>query len=461
MSKEAINSLPGQGSAAQSLFGIPVPADTWPSGPEPDAVRGAARVQRPDRRQMRMQMSSLDAMLCEDHQARVVWEYVQGADLTCLYDSIRAVEGRCGRDAIDPAMLMALWLYATLDGVGSARELDRLCKDHVAYEWICGGVSVNYHTLSDFRTGNVELLDRLLTQSAAALMHEGLVTMNRVAQDGMRVRASAGTSSFRREATLERLEAEARQQVEALRQELQDDPAAATKRQQAARERARRERVERIARARKVLPEVLAKKKPDKKDQARASSTDPDARFMKMSDGGVRPAVNVQFATDTQSQVITGVDVGNVGSDMGQMDPMIQQHQERYGQRPQEMLADGGFASRDDIDAATQAQPPTTVYAPVQMSRKEEGKPCYQRQPADTDAVAQWRERMSTPEAQVIYKQRAATAECVNALARNRGMRQFLVRGLQKIKAVVLWFALAHNLVRAATLRRQVAVAIG
>jgi len=453
MSKQASNSASGQGSKPAVLLETGLPA-----GSPPEAAGGAARVQRPDRRQMRMQMYCLEAMLAEDHQARVVWEYVEGLDLACLYDSIRAVEGRAGRDAIDPRILMALWLYATLDGVGSARELGRLCEDHVAYQWICGGVSVNYHTLSDFRTANVELLDRLLTRGVAGLMHEGLVTMNRVAQDGMRVRAHAGTSSFRRDKTLDRLEQEAKQQVEALRKELQDDPGAANKRQQAARERARRERQERIARARQVLPDVQARKRPDKKEQARASTTDADARFMKMGDGGIRPAVNVQLASDTPTQIITGVEVGNVGSDMGQMSPMIDQHKDRYGQPPGEMLVDGGFAAREDIDSATRADPPTIVYAPVQKSRKEEGKNCYQRQPGDTDAVAQWRERMSTPDAQAIYKERAATAECVNALARNRGMRQFLVRGLRKIKAVVLWFALAHNLVRAAFLRRQAAV---
>jgi transposase len=405
--------------------------------------------------------SSLDAMLAEDHQARVVWEYVEGLDLTCLYDSIRAVKGHAGRDPIDPRILMALWLYATLDGVGAARELDRLCEAHVAYQWICGGVSVNYHTLSDFRTANVELLDRLLTQSVAGLMLEGLVTMNRVAQDGMRVRANAGSSSFRRGETLKRLEQEAQEQVETLRKELQDDPAAANKRQRAARERARRERQERIARARKEFSTVEQAKRPDEKDKARASTTDPEARFMKMGDGGMRPAVNVQFATDTDSRIITGADVSNVGGDKGQMAPMIEQHKDRYGGPPGEMLIDGGFASREDIDSASTAEPPTVVYAPVQKSRKDKGKNCYERQPADTDAVAQWRQRMSTPEAKEIYKQRASTAEWSNAMARNRGMQQFLVRGLEKVKAVVLWFALAHNLVRAATLRRQVAVAVG
>jgi len=455
MSKEATNSLPEPESGPSALFELEPPAS-----PPPVVLTGTARVRRPDRHQLRMQTFSLEGLLAEDHQARVVWEYVEGLDLSCLYAVIRAVEGRPGRDRIDPRILMALWLYATLDGVGSARQVARLCEEHVAYQWICGGVSVNYHTLSDFRTANVELLDRLLTQSVAALMHEDLVTLQRVAQDGMRVRANAGTSSFRRGPKLERLEAEAREQVEALRKELQDDPGACSRRQQTARARARRERQERIARARQVLPEVQAKKPPAKQDQARASSTDADARFMKMGDGGIRPAVNVQLATDTQSQIITGVEVSNNGSDMGQLAPMLDQHKDRYGQPPGEMLADGGFAARADIDSAARAEPPTTVYAPVQKSRKEEGKMCYDRQPGDTEAVAQWRQRMATPEAKEVYKERAATAECVNALARNRGMQQFLVRGLRKIKAVVLWFALAHNLVRAAFLRQQAAVAM-
>jgi len=287
-----------------TLFAIPAP-----SPPESDRdPAGRPRLRRPDRFQVRMQMSSLDALLPEDHQARVVWQYVEGLDLGCLHESIRAVQGRPGRDHIDPRILMALWLYATLDGLGSARELARLCEDHVAYRWICGGVSVNYHTLSDFRTAHVALLDRLLTQSVAGLMLEGLVTINRVAQDGMRVRASAGTSSFRRAQTLERLEAEARQQVEALRKELQDDPGAADRRRRAARERARRERQERIVRARQEVSKVERAKRADKKDQARASTTDPDARFIKMPDGGIRPAVNVQLATDTDSGIISGAD---------------------------------------------------------------------------------------------------------------------------------------------------------
>jgi len=417
-------------------------------------------VQRVNRHQMEMRTVALDALLPEDHQARLVWEYVEGVDLVPLYEPIRAVEGRAGRDAIDQKILLALWLYATLDGVGSARQLDRLCSDHVAYQWICGGVSVNYHTLSDFRTGHTEFLDELLTRSVATLTHQDLVTLHRVAQDGMRVRASAGAASFRRRKTLEECQSEAQKQVESLRDELEADPGASSKRQEAARKRAARERSERIRRALDELPDVESKKKPAERDKARVSTTDPEARVMKMGDGGFRPAHNVQFATDTESQVITGVDVINTGSDQGQMSPMVEQHQERYGRAPDEMLVDGGFAKHDDIEKVSSPENGTEVYAPVQKPKKGDRDPHAPR-PGDSEVIAEWRRRMGTPEAKAIYKERASTAECVNAIARNRGLRQFLVRGLAKVRAVALWFALAHNLMRAVALRAQAAAAAG
>lgn len=442
------NNLPGsEGPEEQNLL-FAMPAGECAA---PPAGRGRPRVQRADRQQVLLRTQALDGLLPDDHQARVVWQYVEGLDLTALYERIRAVEGRAGREAIDPKILMALWLYATLNGVGSARQLDRLCRDHVAYEWICGGVSVNYHTLADFRTEHVEVLDGLLTASVATLMHQGLVTLQRVAQDGMRVRASAGASSFRREPTLRECRLAAQQQIEALRKELEQDPGSCAKRQQAARQRAATERAERIARALAELPKVQASKKLDEKDKARASTTDPEARVMKMADGGFRPAHNVQFATDTASQVITGVEVVNVGSDLGQMAPMVEQHRQRYGQAPQQMLVDGGFAKKEDIEEVSQPEVGTTVYAPVQKPKKE-GQDPHAARAGDSEAVAAWRVRMGTEPAKEIYKERASTAECVNAIARNRGLRQFLVRGLPKVRAVALWFALAHNLMRAVTL---------
>jgi transposase len=449
MNKQASNLPASEGPMEQNmLFAVP---SAEPGSGQLAQPRGRARVQRPERRQVLMQMQALDDLLSEDHQARLVWQYVEGLDLTRLYEQIKAIEGRAGRDPIDPKILMALWLYATLDGVGSARQLDKLCRDQVAYQWICGGVSVNYHTLADFRTDHVDLLDELLTASVATLMHQGLVTIKRVAQDGMRVRASAGAASFRREPTLQECRIEAQQQIEALRKELEQDAASCTKRQEAARQRAAGERAERIARALAEIPKVQASKKADEKDKARASTTDAEARVMKMPDGGYRPAYNVELATDTASQVITGVDVVNVGSDQGQMAPMVEQHQRRYRQPPGEMLVDGGFAKKEDIETVSKPEVGTTVYAPVQKPKKE-GQDPHAARPGDSEVVAAWRVRMGTESAKEIYKERASTAECVNAIARNRGLRQFLVRGLPKVRAVALWFALAHNLMRAAAL---------
>ncbi len=418
---------------------------------------GTPRVKHPQRDQIEFRACCWNDLLPDGHQARIVWDYVKSLDLSALYERIRAVERHVGRSAIDPRILFALWLYATLRGVGSARELDRRCsaqQGEVPFQWICGGVSVNYHTLADFRTAHVELLDQTLTTSVAVLMQEGLVTLDRVAQDGMKVRASAGAASFRRRTTLEEHLAQAQEQIEALKAELDADPAAANRRQQAARERAARERAERLQKALEQLSEVEAKKKSSEKEKARASTTDAEARVMKMADGGFRPAYNVQLGTDTETQIISGVDVLNSGGDQGKMAPMVDQHEERYEKTPDEMLVDGGFAKKDDITRVSPPAGKTTVYAPVQKSKKDDLDPHTPRE-KDSPAVAEWRVRMATDKAKMIYRERAATAECVNAIARNRGLQQFRVRGSPKVKAVILWYVLAHNLMRALALRAE------
>jgi len=416
--------------------------------PEPAPTPGVPRLREANRTQVCLRPVDLEGLLPEDHRARIVWAYVEGLDLTPLYQEITAIEGEAGRPATDPKILLALWLYATLEAMGAARALDRLCTTHVAYQWLCGGVPMNYHTLADFRTAQGACLDRLLTQGVAALMAQGLVTLERVAQDGVRVRASAGAASFRRRKTLEACLAEAAAQIQTLRAELDADPASATRRQQRARERAARERQARVAQALAVLPALEAKKKPEDRTKARASTTDPEARVMKMADGGYRPAYNLQFATDTTSQVIVGVDATNAGTDHGQLAPMVDQLEARHAEVPRATLVDGGFATKEDIEAVSDR---TTVYAPVQKPKDPTRAP-HVPLPTDTPAVAAWRERMGTPEAQVIYRERAATAECVNAQARNRGLRQLGVRGRAKVRTLALWYAVAHNLARAIAL---------
>ncbi|MBI2297811.1 MAG: IS1182 family transposase [Armatimonadetes bacterium] len=395
----------------------------------------------PERQQVEWRELSLDDTLPEDHEARGLWAYVAGLDLSALEAQIQSVAGGAGHPAADPRLLTALWLYATFKGVGSARELDRLCREHLVYRWLCGGVSVNYHSLADFRVAHEEFLEALLTASVAALLEQELVSLERVAQDGMRVRASAGAASFRRQKTLESCLEQAEEQMAALKAEAAGDGAAGSRRRRAARERAARERQARVTAALAVLPEVAAKKKAGEREQARASTTDPEARVMKMADGGFRPAHNVQFATDTGSGFILGVEVTNSGSDMGQLAPMVKQIEARCGQPPGAMLVDGGYTKLEDIE---QVSGRTEVYAPVPKP-KDPARDPHQPLARDSEAVAAWRVRMGTAEAKASYKERAATAELVNAQARNHGLRQLPVRGQRKVRCIALWYAHAEN----------------
>jgi transposase len=426
-------------------------------GPREREERGRPRLQRPRREQITLRPSDLESLLPPEHRARLVWAFVEGLDLSAFHARIRATEGHSGRPPIDPAILVALWLYATLEGVGSARALDRLCDEHDAYRWIAGGVGVNYHTLADFRVAAAELLDELLVQSVAALLSTGEVSLARVAHDGVRVRASAGAGSYRGRRGLGRALEDATAQVTALRDELDDDPAATSRRTAAARERAARERESRVRRALDALPELEAAKararargkKGRPVSEARVSTTDAEARVMRMGDGGYRPAYNGQFTTDVASGLVCGVGVTNVGSDQGELVPAVERLEHAFGQRPAEMLVDGGYVSLAEIDHLAACG--TVLYAPPMTGRPRPDQRA-SRHP-DSPAVAEWRARMSSDAAGAIYRLRAATAEWVNALARNRGLQQYRVRGLEKVRSVLLWFALAHNLDRTLAIR--------
>jgi transposase len=400
---------------------------------------------------MRMLTASLDQLLPGDHPVRTVQAFVARLDLSAFEADVKAVVGAAGRPPVPPDLLVALWLWATIEGVASAREIARRCETDLPWQWLCGEVTVNHHLLSDFQTQHVAGLEQLLIQVVATLLEQDLVSLNRVAQDGMRVRASAGSGSFRRRGKLEACLAEARAQVEALQQEAAADQGEVHRRSLAARERAATERAARLEAALAQLPELaekLEKRKKGTGGEARASMTDPEARRMKMADGGTRPAYNVELATTDETRLIVGVEVTNQGTDSGQMTPMADRIERQYGQRPQEYLVDGGFAARDDITSMEQSG--TMIFAPIREEEKKRaaGRDPFARRERDTDEVANWRQRMGTAAAQAIYKLRSSIAEFPNAVFRNRGLRQFLVRGLNKVKAVALWQALAHNLTR-------------
>ncbi len=434
------------------LFPLPdvTPAPTAQS-------QGKPRLETANRQQVEMRYAALDDLLPDDHRARLVWALVEDYDLSRFYARIQAVEGEAGRPAIDPRLLVTVWLYATLEGVTSGREVNQLCQEHLAYQWLLGGVTVNYHTLTDFRTACAAELDALLTQSVAALLHEGVVTLDKTAQDGLRLRASAGTSSFHRQPTLEAC----LQQAEAVLAQQTAEAAATDSKARSAQQRHAQEKVARVKRALEEVGKVAAKKAQDTHSQrkarpARASTTDPEARVMKMADSGFQPAYNAQLAIDMDSRLIVGVAVSNE-ADPQQLQPMLEQIQQRYACTPHEHYVDGNFRSVSGIEYL-HAQG-TTLFMPLRVSTQPGARPPADPLPSDGPAVRAWKVRMATAEAKQKYPQRAATIEWANALARLRGLSQLRVRGLRKVRAVVLWFALAHNLLQTITLRAQRAAA--
>ena len=435
-----------------TLFDLP-PQEPPTARPACADPKRGARLREANRAQVAWGRIDLEAQLAEDHPARAICAVVERMDLSALYVPIEARDEVAGAPAIDPKILLELWVYGTSEGEGSARELWRLVQMHAAYRWICGGVDVGYHTLSDFRTERSQVVDALITQVLALLMKQDLVDLSRVAQDGTRVRASAGAASFRREQTLQVLMQAARTHLETVTREALDPAISACR--AAARQRGAQQRIERLEAALQQIPEVTeTKKRSGAKDATvRVSTTDPDARVMKMGDGGFRPAFNVQFATTTdKARVIVGVEVTNRGSDAGQSTPMLQQIEERTGVRPDEMLVDGGYARHAAIDQATEQK--VTVYAPVPKPRKGDTRDPHVPREGDSEAVAAWRQRMGTEEAKAIYKQRAATAETVNADAKeHRGLDSLAVRGLEKVAGSASLFALTYNILRLITLR--------
>ena len=426
--------------------------------------RGEVRLRVPDRSQVTVRLECDERLIPKGHRARVVWEVVcrldaQGA-LAPFKEPIRARAGGVGRDATDPRLLVALWLYACIRGVGSARELARLCAESAPYRWLCGGVTVNHRMLSAFRVGFAGALDGLFTRVVASLVGQGLVNVRRVCQDGTRVRAGAGDKSFRRGRTPDELLGEAKAHVESLRA-LLDDPeksAALSSRKKAARRRAADERVVRLEAAVAQLPELrrrqearakrLGNGKQGRKQRAkepRSSTTDADARVMKMPGGGFRPAYNVQLACDPHSRAVVGVAVTNEGSDAGQAPPMREQVRRRTGHKVEEHLVDGGYLVLDEVEAAPREG--VTLYVPPKPPRNEEKRGSeYEPRPTDSEAVKAWRARMGGAEGKSARGQRAATSETVNAdLKTHRGLARLTVRGLGKVTCAALWSALAYN----------------
>jgi len=417
---------------------------------------GKPRLVRAERRQVRLEARSLDELIPQAHRARALWLASEKLDLSSFYAEIDSVEAGPGRPAIDPRVLLVLWLYATAEGVGSARRLSRLCVEHDVYRWIAGGLEVCHRVLSAFRVRHGEKLDRLLTELLASLMRAKVITLRTVAQDGTRVRASAGAASFRGKKSLWKCLREAKKQVARLKERVDDgDDETTDKRKRAAEERAAREREESVQRALEALQEVEeSRRRHGKKSEPRASTTDPDARVMKMADGGFRPAYNCQLATDADSRLIVAARASSSGGDMGQVEPTLEEIRRRLETRPRHYLVDGGYAKRESIDRLTDEE--ITVYAPVQHNPKTRD-PSKPRQRVDSPQVAAWKQRMQTDEAKEVYKRRGSTIETINGdLKDHRGLTRFRVRGIDRVQSVLLLSVLTYNLLRALVIAPEI-----
>jgi transposase len=408
---------------------------------------------------------SINDFIPEDHLARDIWNYVSGLDLNIVLNKIKSTDNTPGRPAIDPKILLALWLYATLDGVNSSREIEECTKMHDAYKWICGGVNVNYHSISDFRSEHGDQLNELLTQSVAILSEANIISLEKISQDGMRVRANAGGSSFRRKETLEDHLVLATMYLEDLEK---SDLSTSKKlsREKAAKKRAAEEKLNKVQKALETLEEIRKTKKEQAKksresfkesdvQKLRASTTDPDARKMKMADGGFRPAYNIQFGTTNIGKAIVGVSVLNKGSDSGQAPEMIDQVVNRTGVVPSDYLLDTGYDAHKNLDELDKKYPELKIYQPEKYNKKIDGTVggnnnsqtiSEKKNIIDSEPTKNWKDRMNSELGKKTYKMRSETAEYSNAQARNRGMQQFRVRGIEKVSCVTLMYAIAHNM---------------
>jgi transposase len=299
-----------------------------------------------ERKQLQWRALDVERLIPEEHSARAIWDFVGGLDLSAYEESIHAVEGEAGRPALSPQLLISLWIYAYSQGVGSARAIARLCEWDPAYQWLIGMEDISGHTLSDFRVGHEEALNRLFVQVLAVLSADGLITLERVTQDGTKIKAWAALDSFRSDKGIEDRLRAAQEHVEAIAKMPEEE---SSERMVKARERARRERKERLEAAQKELGQLRAAGNNREKTKTRVSTTDPDARVMKQPDGGFAPSYNVQLNTDAANGVIVAVGVTQAGNDYEQLTPGMDRVKQNLGKQPNQVIVDGGYISRDNI----------------------------------------------------------------------------------------------------------------
>ncbi len=473
------------------------------------AAKKRPRVRPVVRNQMRMEVVDVEGLIEPDHPARAIWELSQQLDLESLYEEIEAVEGRAGRNPYDPRVLLCVWAYAYSRGWSSAREVSRLSGYEPGLRWLTGLEKINYHTLSDFRIEHQQELDQWLTELLGILHRQGLVSLQRVAQDGTRIQANAGGDSWSRKASLQK---HMRVVAEQIRELNSPEYQQRTRREQQAKKRALLEKKKRLQRARREL-EKLEKGK-SRSREPRVSRTDPEARIMKKSDGGYGPSYNLQMATDEETQAVVAVEVCNHSSDVQQLVPLVEQIDRRLGHQPQQMLTDGGYSSAHNVKEMSERA--IEYYSPLVQPKARgqlesrgvdpqfwperfeyEAQTDSYRCPAGerlkfvnrrvgvgkvesryrarrsvcqacrfksrccpqtrshgrsvvraepTPAAQEFQQRMSSASGRQIYRRRGAIAEFPFAWIKEKmGVRAFRLRGLKKVRTEALWAAFAYN----------------
>ena len=331
------------GEDQTSFPGFPSPQKRGDGNDSDEGVRvSQARLKVIDRAQLLFRTVDVERLIPDDHPARAIWEFVGRLDLNGYTEQVRSVAGGAGRPAFDPQLLVSLWVYSYSQAVSSAREIERRCEYHPAYQWLTGMQSIGAHTLSDFRSTHGEILSELFVQTLGLLSADGLITLERVMLDGTKVRANASGSGFRSKPRVEEFLKDAREAVEALEAQTEEE---SSRQMQAAQQRARRERAQRLESALKEYDKLEAAKSRIK----RVSTTDPDARIMKQAEGGSAPSYNVQVSTDAAHGLIVDIDATQAGSDYQQLTPATERIEQSMQRAPEQMVVDGGYISSSNI----------------------------------------------------------------------------------------------------------------
>lgn len=419
-------------------------------------LKNQYKLRNPCRDQIEMQINHLDSLLPPDHKARDVWEFVNSMDCRPCFALIKTFIGSDGRPATSPQVVFALWIYSILDGNLSARKLEELCKNHNVYKWIAGGVPINRTMLAEFRSLNPLLFEDLLTNTLAVMLKAGLINDTDFAQDGTRIKANAGLSSYRREQSLEKIKQDLKEYIYQLtvEQESAYDKIKQRRNKQIAQDRLNKvEEAIRILQSEREIKHENGERRRDPPSEddlkeVRASYSDPAARKMKMGDGGFRLAYNIQLATGMDSRVVFGVDVVTT-LDPGtspRMMTMVHNRMKKLGMAPpKNWLGDAAYSSKTDLLIVSELFQNCRYYAPPKVRKGIDPKKHLKNDP---EAIKKWRDLIDQEEIKELYKLRCSTAEFSNAQMKRRGFREFLVRGLEKVTSFTLLNVISHNINR-------------